>query len=199
MIKAQQDAYIEELKDEERENANSFFRTLRDKTIDYQTNYKKELEQAREAALAALSTLSSIHFIQRKKHQKVVDNANYMIPICDRAIKEAREKYEDCARMTEENLAKRAAHFQVEAVKRFPLPPKPVKEDPEKKKRKQQILIALEAVKGKGPMTMDELLANVPGLQVFSRAHLDYALHTLAEEGVIVQTEIRRRKHFEYK
>lgn len=76
---------------------------------------------------------------------------------------------------------------------------KAAKKEQERKEKYQQILDGMEAVKGKGPMTIAEILENSPALSSYTTYQIGPILHAMAAEGIIIKTEKSRRSYFEYK
>lgn len=76
---------------------------------------------------------------------------------------------------------------------------KAAKKAQERKENYQQVLDALENVKGKGPMTIAEIMEKSPGLSGYNTMELTVMMNAMAEDGLVDKTIKLRRSYFEYK
>ena len=69
----------------------------------------------------------------------------------------------------------------------------------EQKEKYQHVLDALKDVKGKGPMTIAEIMENSPGLNGYNTMEFTVMMNAMADAGLIDKTIKLRRSYFEYK
>ena len=91
-------------------------------------------------------------------------------------------------RVTEEDWIIYETYTQQEAERQAQL----------EKQRNEQFAAILNAMKGKGPMSMDEIIKSSPDLRGYSEPKLFPILCMLVEQGTIVKRTIRRRYYYEY-